>query len=163
MSIIKYKVPFSNLVQRDEFLAPFDRFFDEFFKINVPEFTQEFGSDFFANGSYPKVDIINYADKVVVEAEVPGLTKNDIHVEVINDLLVISGVKQKTDNVEKNGGKIVHKELKHSSFRRSFTLTNNINKDEIDAKFENGVLTITLLKLKPINDTSTQTKKIEIK
>ncbi len=83
MSVVKYQNnPLFRAVHRDEFLTPFDQIFDEFFKANVPNFSQEFGVDFFEKGSYPRVDVIDYSDKVVIEAEVPGLSKQDVNVEV---------------------------------------------------------------------------------
>ncbi len=161
MSIIKYKTPMYNLLQREEFLTPFDRIFDEFFKANVPNFTQDFGVDFFEKGSYPKVDITDYNDRVVIEAEVPGLSKEDVNVETLENILVISGTKRKKEHKDESG-KLVYKELKHSSFRRSFTLAENLAKDNIDAKFENGILTVTLFKIKPSYEKQV-TKKIPIK
>lgn len=161
MSIIKYKTPMYNLLQREEFLTPFDRIFDEFFKANSPNFTQDFGVDFFEKGSYPKVDITDYNDRIVIEAEIPGLPREDVNVEVLENILVISGNKRKKEQKDEFG-KLIYKELKHSSFRRSFTLADNLAKENIDAKFENGILTVTLFKIKPSNEKQVA-KKIPIK
>jgi HSP20 family protein len=148
-------------LHRDEFLTPFDRIFDEFFAANVPSFSQDFGVDFFEKGSYPKVNIIDFSDKIVIEAEVPGLDKSDVNVEVESNVLTILG--NKAVNVERDSnqtGTYLRRELKRSSFRRSFTLGENISKETIDAKFENGILLITLHKIKP---NKPEVKKITVK
>ncbi len=148
-------------LHRDEFLTPFDRIFDEFFAANVPNFSQDFGVDFFEKGSYPKVNIIDFSDKIVIEAEVPGLDKSDVNVEVESNVLTILGNKSTTvDTDSKNTGTYIRRELKRSSFRRSFTLGDNLAKDNIDAKFENGILLVTLPKIKP---NKPEVKKITVK
>jgi HSP20 family protein len=137
-------------LHRDEFLTPFDRIFDEFFAANVPSFSQDFGVDFF-----------DFSEKIVIEAEVPGLDKSDVNVEVESNVLTILG--NKAVNVERDSnqtGTYLRRELKRSSFRRSFTLGDNISKDTIDAKFENGILLVTLHKIKP---NKPEVKKITVK
>ena len=122
MSVVKYQNnPLFRTIHRDEFLTPFDQIFDEFFKANSPNFSQEFGVDFFEKGSYPRVDVIDYNDTVVIEAEVPGLSKQDVNVEVEQNVLTVSGGKSKNVTDSQNG-KYIRRELKRSSFRRSFTL-----------------------------------------
>lgn len=143
----------------NEFLNPFEEMFNTVFNEHNSVFKQEFGNDFFSNGKYPKVDIINYNDKVVIKSEIPGRSKDDVFIEVIGDTLVISGNKKESANFE--DGYIVHKELKHSSFSRNFKLT-NLDKDSINAKFENGILYITLKKLQPYLKQETVPKKIPI-
>ena len=71
-------------VHRDEFLTPFDAIFDDFFAANVPSFSQDFGVNFFEKGSYPKVNLIDFSDRVVIEAEIPGLDKSDVNVEHVH-------------------------------------------------------------------------------
>jgi HSP20 family protein len=97
----------------------------------------------------------------VIEAEVPGLDKSDVNVEVESNVLTILG--NKAVNVERDSnqtGTYLRRELKRSSFRRSFTLGDNISKDTIDAKFENGILLVTLHKIKP---NKPEVKKITVK
>ena len=118
------------------------------------------GKDFFEKGTYPKVDVSDEVDKLIIEAEVPGLTKEQVSVEIDNGTLRIKGVKQDVHDTSLK--KYVHKELKRSSFCRSFGIGNNINKDKLDAKFENGVLKIVLPKVTP-DPKREEVKKIEIK
>ena len=94
---------------------------------------------------------------VLLEAEVPGLTKDDVSVEVKDNILAVSGerkVKRDDDAV------YVRKELKRSSFKRSFSLGDNLDSERISAEFENGILTITIPKIKPVQ---VEARKVEIK
>ena len=160
-SLSKFNKNTLRAVHRDEFLTPFDRIFDEFFAANVPSFTQDFGVDFFEKGSYPKVNLIDFTDRVVIEAEIPGLDKSDVNVELEANVLTIVGNKLVVPNKEScETGTYIRRELKRSSFRRSFTLGDNIFKDNVEATFQNGMLTVTLPKIKPVKP---DVKKITVK
>jgi HSP20 family protein len=159
MSVIKYS-PFTlRHIDRDEFLAPFDRVFDEVFANQFPELTKELGVGFFEKQSYPRVDVIDYNDRVEILAEIPGLAKDEVSVEVQENVLTISGQKIKKIDDKEFAGKYIRRELKHSSFKRSFTLGDQVDKSTPQAKFENGLLRVTLSKVKP---TIPVTKKIKI-
>jgi len=142
---------------RSNFVDAFDSMFDKIIQTNFPQFSQEFGVDLFAKGSYPKVNITDYDDKVVITAEVAGLTKEDVDIEYKDGVLTISGAKaQDTEDI----GDVVLRELKKSSFRRSW----NVNEEVLDctkanATFHNGVLDLTLPKKEPKVEVS---HKIEI-
>ena len=160
-SLSKFNKNTLRAVHRDEFLTPFDRIFDEFFAANVPSFTQDFGVDFFEKGSYPKVNLIDFTDRVVIVAEIPGLDKSDVNVELEANVLTIVGNKLVVPNKESGEtGTYIRRELKRSSFRRSFTLGDNIFKDNVEATFQNGMLTVTLPKIKPVKP---DVKKITVK
>lgn len=160
MSVVRYNSPFAlRHIDRDEFLTPFDRVFDEVFAAHFPELNKELGVGFFEKQSYPRVDVVDYNDRVEILAEIPGLSKDEVNVEVQENVLTISGQKIKKVEDKESTGKYIRRELKHSSFKRSFTLGDQINKNSPQAKFENGLLTITLAKVKP---TIPETKKIKI-
>jgi len=118
---------------RDEFLVPFGSLFDQFMSDNFPSFRTEFGSDFFSKGSYPKVDVIEKPEKLVVKAEVPGLKKEEVSVELDGDVLVIKGEKRSKE--EDKNEKYLYREIKRSSFQRSFVLGKNIDKTGVKADF----------------------------
>jgi HSP20 family protein len=158
MSVIRYNPVFRHL-NRDEFLTPFDKLFDEVFTSHFPEITKEIGVGFFEKQSYPRVDVVDYNDRVEILAEIPGLTKEEVSVEIQDSVLTISGQKSKNVTNEDTSGKYIRRELKHSSFKRSFTLSDTIDQEDLVAKFENGLLKITLTKVKPTVPT---TKKIKI-
>ena len=107
---------------------------------------RNFGVEFFGNNSYPKVDVIDHTDKITIEAEIPGLGKEEVSVDLEEDILTISGLKHSHD--EDTNLKYIRKELKRSSFKRSFKLGDNVEKDNISADFENGVLLISISKIK---------------
>lgn len=162
MSLVRYNPSSLRHIDRDEFLTPFDKFFDELFTNQFPDLSKEFGVGFFEKQSYPRVDVIDHNDSVEIIAEIPGLSKEEVSVEVQDNILTISGQKTNKsyeDNF-KDSKKYIRKELKHSSFRRSFTLGDTIDSDEPEAKFENGLLQIVLKKVKPTIPTS---KKVKIK
>ena len=142
---------------RDNFVDSFDKVFDQLVAKSFPSLTDEFGIDFFSKSSYPKVDVIDYKDKVQITSEIPGLTREDIDIEVKDMILTIAG--KKNGVVENPEGTYLYRELKHSSFRRSFNLNDGLKTDDIKAKFENGILEVTIPKLEKVED---EVQKIEI-
>ena len=132
------------LLSRDEFLTPVDSLLDRFFNEAVPAFGQDFGVEFFGNNSYPKVDVKDYDDKITIEAEIPGLAKEDVSVDLEAQVLTITGGKREVKDDE--GARYIRKELKRSSFKRSFKLGDNMNVKKIQADFDNGLLLVTVPK-----------------
>ena len=134
-----------NHLNRDEFLTPFDKVFDELMNKQFPTFKEEVGVSF-NQGSYPKVNVYEYDDKVGIIAEIPGLDKKNVSVEVEEDVLTISGDKH---GFEEDGGKCITRELKHSSFKRSFTLGDHLDGEDVTANFKDGILSINIPKVEP--------------
>ena len=132
---------------RDEFLTPFDRVFDQLFESNFPEFVRSVGVKPYQGSAYPKVNVYEYDDKVGIVAEIPGLNKKQLNVEVEEGILTISGDKHNT--FEDDGAKVLRRELKQSSFKRSFELGEQLDGDNIDASFKDGVLSVSIPKLEP--------------
>jgi len=132
---------------RDSFLTPFDKFFDTMFETNFPEFTSTVGVTPFQGSAYPKVNVYEYDDKVGIVAEIPGLDKKDISVEVEDGVLTVAG--KKHGIWEEDGAKVLRRELKGSSFKRSFTLGDSLDGNNIKAEFINGVLSIDVPKIEP--------------
>jgi len=158
MSIVRYKVPALRPTSKDDFVTPFDKLFDEVFANTFPELTKDFGVGFFEKQSYPRVDVIDYSDRIEVVAEIPGLDRDEVGVEIEENLLIISGQKTKTVNDSDTKRTYIRKELKHSSFKRAFVLSDVFDKDTPSAKFENGLLTVTVKKVKPTPPTSKKVK-----
>lgn len=144
-----------SVLDRDEFLTPFSGLFDDFFNDSF----DFLGKDFFQKGTYPKVNVSDEENQLVIEAEVPGLNKDQIKVELESGLLRIKGEKKTVDESKQRN--YVHKELKHSSFCRSFQIGDNVDVDKITSKFENGVLEIVLPKKTP-EVTAPEVKQIAI-
>lgn len=137
--------PFAFALQnsRDEFLTPFSSLFDEILETNFPQFKHDCGIQF-SKMTYPKVDIENLEDSVSITAEIAGWDPKDISVEVENLILSISG--KTSIEKEKDDKKFILKELKRSSFRRTFTLSDRLDLNSISATFDKGLLNITIAK-----------------
>ena len=132
---------------RDEFLIPFDKVFDKLLETNFPEVIDQVGVTPYSNSAYPKVNVYEYDDKVGIVAEIPGLSKKQIKVDVEDNILTISGDKHSVWDDAK--AKVLRRELKQSSFRRSFTLGELLDGDDISANFKDGVLSIEIPKVEP--------------
>ena len=132
-------------LNRDEFLTPFDAIFDELVNKSFPAFKEEVGVSF-NKGSYPKVNVYEYDDKIGIVAEIPGLDKKNVTVDVEDGILTISGDKHGFDT---DGGKCITRELKQSSFKRSFTLGEHLSGDEVSASFKDGMLSVSIPKVTP--------------
>lgn len=143
---------------RDEFITPFDKLIDKFFNQSFPQLSKEVGVDVFQHSAYPKCDIVDFEDRIEIVAEVPGLSKEQIKIDVDSNIISIKG--EKTSNVEKEGGTYLRRELKKSSFKRTFTADPKVfDLDNVSAKFEDGILELVVPKLKPVKTTK---KTIEI-
>ena len=142
--ITRNHIPFFD---RDEFLTPFDRIFDQMFESSFPDVMSAVGVKPYQGSAYPKVNVYEYDEKVGIVAEIPGLTKKDISVEVEDGTLTISG--EKHNILEDNDAKVLRRELKASSFKRNFELGENLDGDNIKADFKDGVLSISIPKIEP--------------
>ena len=132
-------------LHRDEFLTPFDKIFDHLMNEQFPTFKEEVGVSF-NKGAYPKVNIYEYDDKIGIVAEIPGLDKKNVSVEVEEDVLIISGDKHGFDS---DGGKCITRELKQSAFTRSFNLGEYLDGNSVSATFKDGMLSISIPKKEP--------------
>ena len=151
MKIAKVPLHFN----RDEFLTPFDRMFDNIVNTQFPEFEKNFGISF-EKGSFPKVDVADYDESIVIVAEIPSLKKDALKIEVDDNILTISGDKHSLDD---ENVRYMRKELKHSSFRRSFQLGDLLDSENISANFSDGVLRIEIPKKEQI---ANQPRQIDI-
>ncbi len=94
------------------------------------------------------VDIRESDGQYTIEAEIPGLKKEDIKIEIENRQLTISAeVKQATE--EKEEGRVVQCERYHGMVSRSFTLGSDVDSASAKASYENGVLKLQLTKISP--------------
>ena len=132
-------------LNRDEFITPFDKIFDQLMNKQFPHFQEEVGVSF-NQGAYPKVNVYEYDDKIGIIAEIPGLDKKDVTVDVEDGILTISGNKHGFDT---DGGKCITRELKQSSFKRSFNLGEHLDGDKVGASFKDGLLSISVPKKEP--------------
>mgnify|MGYP003573274137 FL=1 len=116
----------------------FDRAFEDFLPGRAVEASNE------AVSFAPRVDIREGEDSLVLTAELPGVNKDAIKVEVKDRILTITGEKKTESEFDKDG--IHRSERVYGSFQRSFTLPETLDSDKIDASYEDGVLKLVLNK-----------------
>lgn len=110
-----------------------------------------------ATGAWmPAVDIYETKDAYVLHADLPGLTKEDISVQVLAERVTISGVRKREAAEEPQG---YHRfERAEGRFERSFSIKGGVDTNKVEARFENGVLRVTLAKPE-----ETKPREVEIK
>ncbi len=116
----------------------FDRMLEDFFS---PD-TRFFGEP--VTSLMPLMNIEETKDVYRISIEVPGMEKDDIDIEVKDNVLTISG--EKKEEVKSEDSTFYRRERRFGKFSRSISLPNDINVDGIDAEYKNGVLTLTLPK-----------------
>ncbi len=114
-------------------------FADDIFNKSISDFL---GSDHTLN--QPASNIVELNDRFTIDLAAPGLTKEDFNIKLDKNYLIVSS--EKKSEAESGEGKFTRKEFNYSSFKRSFLLPKEANQQEISASYNNGVLSITLLK-----------------
>ena len=148
--------PIFPAIDREEFLTPFDKMFDQIIETSFPDVVKSVGVKPFKGTAYPKINVYEWQDKVGVIAEIPGLSKKDLSVEVTDGVLTISGDKHKLFDV--GDAKVIRRELKESSFKRQIELGEELDRKNIKAKFEDGILSIDIPKVEPAKPKKTSVK-----
>lgn len=116
-----------------------NRFFDDSF------FPSRWVDDEFAMNTWnPVVDIYDNDDRIVIKAELPGLDKKDIAVDLKDSVLTLKG--ERSHNNEMKEENYYRRERAFGTFHRAFTLPTNLNPDKIKADFKDGVLKIEIPK-----------------
>ena len=115
----------------------------KFFGPRFLDFDGDLPSLEFAN-RVPSVNVTENEKEFKLEMAAPGLERKDFKVEVENGVLSISSTKEQEKKEEKKN--YARREYSYSSFSRSFTLPDNCHPEQINAKYENGILNITLPK-----------------
>jgi HSP20 family protein len=136
MKVTKYVAP----------VAPFDTVFDRL-GFSFPALDRWLGD---ANGNeswtavrLPRTNVSEADDAYVFTMEMPGLTREDIEVNLEGDTLVVKGAKEVTQ--EEKG--LRHREYHSTKFERTFSVGEGIDREKVKAKMENGILTVTLPKV----------------
>ena len=92
----------------------------------------------------PAVDVKESDNSFTLTADIPGLTKKEVKVNVTDGILSISGERKFED--EKESGNYHYRERRYGSFSRTFNLPETVNEEDISASFKNGILSIELPK-----------------
>ncbi len=130
----------------------------------MDEFEKRFFSEPFGNFFYSgdigefKTDIKDEGDSYVLEADLPGFDKKDIHLDLNDDVLTIRAERHSEHEEEDKKSKYVRVERAYGQYSRQFDVS-GVDADHIKAKYENGVLTLTLPKRQEVVP---QPKRLEI-
>ena len=106
---------------------------------------------------FPPVNIIEKTASYQLEVAAPGFEKADFNVKLEANILTIST--EKKESVKEETDKLIRKEFSYKAFKRSFTIDEKIDAENITAKYENGILTLGLPKKE---DQKTAAKEINI-
>lgn len=122
---------------------------DDFFNTSpfIGRSLLDFDGGFWSGRDFPHVpdaNIIENGKDYQIELAVPGLDRKDFNVEVKDDMLIVSA--EKEDETKKEDRNYRSREFSYRSFYRSFNLPKNLMLDKIDAKYQNGILSIMLPK-----------------
>ena len=122
-----------------------------------PFFNTDWNGDKYWLSEVPPVNVVEKDGEYDIELAVPGMNKDDFHVSCDNGLLTIKAEKEeKKEEKDKN---YTRREYNYSSFSRSFNLPESVKSDELKAKYENGVLKLTV----PKKEFSKAKPKLEVK
>ncbi len=121
---------------------------NDFKPTSFRSFVDEFFNDEYLGGSTPtfnpRVDVLETEKEFQINLHVPGMSKTDFAIDLKEDEIIISGERKFDDE---NKGKNYHRiESHYGSFRRSFHLPQVVDREKINAKYEDGVLRISLPK-----------------
>jgi len=105
-----------------------------------PFFPTELAGDEGSRNVCPAVDIFEKDGKVVIKAELPGMDKKDISLDIQNDVLTLRGERKNENEVKEEN--FYRKEMSHGTFVRSFTLPTGVDADRVTAEFKDGILTV---------------------
>lgn len=117
-------------------------------------FADPFGS-FFSNNDLAefKTDVTDEGDHYLLEADLPGFDKKDIHLDLNGDVLTIQAERHSKVDEQDSKGKVVRMERSYGSYSRQFNVS-EIDADNIKAAYDNGVLKLTLPKRETVQPES---------
>jgi HSP20 family protein len=145
----------SQLVRLDPFGSEFGRLarmFDRMFG-SVPS---ETGTGESLSQWDPAVDIFDKGSELMLQFEVPGMSKEDIQIRLENNVLMVQGERKRESEIKKEH--FYRAERSYGTFSRSFTLPGTVDVNKIQAQYKDGVLTVTVPKAK-----EAQPRHIEVK
>jgi HSP20 family protein len=101
-----------------------------------------------SRNSMPAVNVSEDEKSYEIEVAAPGFHKEDIHINIDDDVLTISGEIKREEKEGGNGRQYSRREYTYNAFTRSFTLPDDTNQDQISAHYENGILKMMIPKSK---------------
>ncbi len=118
----------------------FNNFFDELFNTSIGDIV---GADM--TQTYPATNIIENETHFQLQLAVPGLQKKNFHIDLDKKVLIISAEKEAT--TDENTPKYKRREFNYTNFKRKYTLPELVNTEAISAKYELGILTVSIPKI----------------
>lgn len=102
-----------------------------------------------SNSTAPAINVFETEKDYTIEVAAPGLTKEDFKINVDSDDNLVISMEKKMNNDEKDKktGRYLRREFSYSKFEQCMILPDDVNKDKIEAKVENGILNVTLPKV----------------
>lgn len=130
---------------------------DEVNRLFSTNLTRAFGDEGIARGAWmPNVDIYENKDQIVLEAELPGMNREDFDLSIESNIITLRGERRFE---KKDDGDNYHRvERAYGTFTRSFTLPQTVSAEGATAEYKNGVLRVTLLKREEV-----KARRIEVK
>jgi HSP20 family protein len=118
---------------------------DEVNRLFSSNLSRSFGDEGIARGAWaPTVDIYENKDQIVLEAELPGMNREDFELSIENNVLTLRGERRFEKRDESDNYHRV--ERSYGSFTRSFTLPQTVSSENVSAEYKNGVLRVVLQK-----------------
>ena len=142
------------------FTKDMERLLNDFEEFRFPNFFKDlapFRMEFDKVEWVPRIEVLHNNGQLMVRADLPGLTKDDVKVELTDEMLTLSG-ERKEEKEEKREG-YYRSERSYGSFYRQVPLPEGAKTEDATATFRNGVLEITM----PAPKAETPTRKLEIK
>ncbi|MHA1548995.1 MAG: Hsp20/alpha crystallin family protein [Alphaproteobacteria bacterium] len=127
---------------REEVDRLFKGYEQDFWQDQLSVFDGEFWGPMIGRGKLPPVDMVQKNDEYEIMVELPGLDEKEVEVKYGDGMLTIAGEK-KEETEEKEEGYLVS-ERRRGAFKRSFRLPETVDPTKIEARFEKGVLKVTL-------------------
>ena len=119
------------------------------FQNTIQQYFNDFSSkesSFNTESFSPKIDISEKENQLIIDAEIPGVKKEDLKITLQDNILTIEGEKKNTSNEDER--KYFRTERSYGSFKKSFNLPEDVDSEKVNAKFNNGVLSIVFNKVK---------------
>ena len=141
IGIIKLKIKIMSYVKMNNNYRPLDGLMKEFLNEFPSAVSKTVREDVL---HYPPVNITDRKENYLVELSAPGYAKPDFIIKLDSNVLTVSTEKKDEEVMENE--KLIRKEFGFKSFKRSFTLNEKIDTENIIARYENGILMLTLPK-----------------
>lgn len=115
-----------------------------------------------ANATAPAINVVEHEDDYVVELAAPGMTKEDFNVHIDEDGNLVIAMEKKNDKKDEKKGRYLRREFSYSKYQQAVILPDDVDRNKISAKANNGVLEVVLPKI-PAEPTVERTTNIDVK